>query len=222
MRPALVGAPAVAVVLGGVLVADLALVVARSGDDRPRPTASATPTATPTPTPTRAPGTRVPFEDLESRLLAPPGYEQVDDAESRLGTLDAAAFAARFTTDAKEADRVRTGLVSLGFETARGHLWVGGGRVYSAVVARMADGGGAARLLATSRAGATGRFTSRTVPGALTYVEEVDGFSVQHGLLVRGRFVYEVTLTTPEPERDHAVFDRLLQVQRDHAEQSDP
>lgn len=213
--------PIVGAALAAVLLTGLGTVAVRSGSPS-APAAAQRPVPTTAPTATRAPGVRLPFGDLEGRLGAPVGYERVDDAESRLGALDAGAFAARFAATPEEAEQVRTGLVALGFQAARGHLWLSEGRVYGCVVVRLATGGGAKQLLDGSRKDTTGRFTSGTVPRALTYVEEVGGFSVQHGLFARGRFVYEVTLTTPDPEDDHAVFDELLLAQRNHAEQSDP
>ena len=206
-RPLLVG-----VALAAVLVADLGVVAARR--DPPAYDGRAA-------VPTSSPAAALPVEDLEGRLRAPEGYERVDDAESQLGDLDARAFAARFTAEPTEAERVRTGLLARGFQQARGHLWRDGPVVYGCVVVRVATPAGAQQLLASSRRD-EGAFTSATVPRAVTYVEEVGGFSVQHGLFARGRFVYEVTLTTAEPEADHARFDALLQEQRDHAERSDP
>jgi hypothetical protein len=197
--------------LVAVLATDLAVVAARRDPPAYRDV----------PAPTASPAVGLPAEDLEGRLRAPDGYERVDDAESQLGDLDARAFAARFTEEPAEAERVRTGLLARGFQQARGHLWRDGAVVYGCVVVRVATPAGAQQLLASSRR-SEGAFTSATVPRAVTYAEEVGGFSVQHGLFARGRFVYEVTLTTAEPETDHARFDALLQEQRDHAERSDP
>ncbi|MDP3713637.1 MAG: hypothetical protein Q8R60_14270 [Mycobacteriales bacterium] len=205
----------VAAGLALVVAADLVTVAARSGSDdvgsaRPAPTAS----------PTAA----VPLADadLEGRLPGPGGFTRVDDTASRLGDLTVSGFASRFSSSAAEAQTSEQGLRLLGFEASRGHLWSGDEGLYGCVIVRLATRKGADRLLASSREDATGTFTSATVPGAFTFVDEVEGFSVQHGLFVRDRFVYEVTLTTLEPETDHAVFDRLLLAQRDHAERSDP
>lgn len=207
----------VSAALVAVLAADLVTVAVRSGDDH-RPTPAATPTATPTPSPVA-----LAADDLEGRLRAPEGFALVDDAESRLGDLTVGAFARRFSRTAAEATTAEQGLRLLGFEASRGHLWSGPeGQQYACVVVRMASRRGADRLLASSRQDARRTFRSATVPGAVTFVDEVAGSSVQHGVLVRDRFVYEVTLTTPEPETDHAEFDRLLLAQRDHAERSDP
>lgn len=220
MRARVVGAA-----LAAVLLVDLVLVGVRAGDDdpgpegRPSPGPSASPTAAAVPT---APPVDV--DDLEARLRDPEGFERVSDATSRLGALDAKAFGALFSASATEAEEVRTGLVALGFQTARGHLWLREGAFYGCVVIRFASVAGARALLASSaeETSAEQAFRSATVPGAQTYVEQADGLSVQHGVFARGRFVYEVTLTTPEPETDHARFDALLKLQRDHAEQSDP
>lgn len=208
---------AVAGLLAVVLVGDLATVAVRAGDDPPaRPAAAA-----PVPAPTAA--AALPDTDLEGRLPGPDGFTRVDDTESRLGDLTAAGFARRFSSTAAAAQTAEQGLRVLGYQAGRGHLWSDdAGRLYGCVVVRLATRKGADRLLASSREDATGTFTSATVPGAFTFVDEVEGFSVQHGLFVRDRFVYEVTLTTLEPETDHAVFDRLLLAQRDHAERSDP
>lgn len=216
-------AQAMTVLLAGLLVTSVSLALAEP-DPLPASTGSDVEIVRDVPTGVSSPSpTRVPFTDLERRLLAPGGdYRLVPDTESRLGTLDAEGFAARFGEGAAATDAVARGLEALGFERARGHLWVDEGRVYGAVVVRFDDGAGAKKLKDSSAAGATGRFTSATVPGAVTYVESVDGFSVQHGIFARGRFVYEVTLTTPTPEDDHAEFDALLLAQRDHAERSDP
>lgn len=217
--------PLVAAALAAVLVTDLVTVAVRGGDPTASPTpVSPVPSGAPSATPTvsTAPVALGP-DDLEGRVPAPDGFELVDDTESRLGDLTVSAFARRFADSPAEATTAERGLRLLGFEAARGHLWSGPrGRLYGCVVVRLATRKGADRLLSSSREGATGVFRSATVPGALTFVEEVDGFSVQHGVFARDRFVYEVTLTTLEPETDHAQFDRMLLAQRDHAERSDP
>lgn len=209
----------VAVGLALVVVADLVTVAVRRGGDPTSPAASPAAGATPAPT---APPAALAADDLEGRLPSPDGFTRVDDTESRLGDLTVSGFAGRFSSSAAEAQTAEQGLRLLGFEASRGHLWSGDEGLYGCVVVRLATRKGADRLLASSREDATGAFTSSTVPGAFTFVDEVEGFSVQHGLFVRDRFVYEVTLTTLEPETDHAVFDRLLLAQRDHAERSDP
>lgn len=211
----------VAAGLALVVVADLVVVAARSVDEPAGPAARASaPQATPAPTSSPA---ALDDGDLEGRLPAPEGFTRVDDAEARLGELTVGAFARRFSSTAAQAETAERGLRLLGYQAGRGHLWSDDeGRLYGCVVVRMATRKGADRLLASSREDAAGTFTSATVPGAFTFVDDVEGFSVQHGLFVRDRFVYEVTLTTLEPEVDHAVFDRLLLAQRDHAERSDP
>jgi hypothetical protein len=94
--------------------------------------------------------------------------------------------------------------------------------VVTLLVYRFMTAEGAKELMELSREDATGVFTSRSVPGAFAYAVKEGVYNLQLGMFARGRFVYEITVLTPEPEPDHATFDAPLLRQRNVAVRADP
>jgi uncharacterized RDD family membrane protein YckC len=187
------------------------------------PSAAPSPAApSPSPTPT-VPVGQLPLEDLESRLATPgDDYTPLSDRVTELGDVGADSLIDRQRMPADEREAAKAGLRLLGFEKARGHGYDNEDAVVTLLVYRFKTAEGAQELMELSREDATGTFTSRTVPGAFTWAVKEGVYNLQLGMFARGRFVYEITVLTPEPEPDHATFDAVLLRQRNVAVRADP